>query len=297
MAGTANIKIGQKFDMLTVIDRVEDHISPNGKHHARWLCECSCEEHNRVIRYSTDLTSERFHSCGCALRSKPQKDLIGMVFGKLTVIEKAEDYIKTDGSRIPMWKCKCSCEAGTICIKSEYNLLEGYTHSCGCLRIEKTIESHKTHGDSKSRLYYVWEKMIRRCYDESNSSYKNYGNRGITVCQEWKNSYESFKKWAINNGYDKTANRGEFTIERIDNNGNYSPNNCKLANMHEQGNNKRNNRIITIGDISLTVSQWADKLNMPKKIIYSRLHSGWSEYDALMTPKGERRKQNVGSKV
>lgn len=284
MARESSIKIGDMFDMLTVIDRVDDYIAPNGKHHPRWLCECSCEEHNKVIRVSSVLKNGHFHSCGCY--SEPPKNLVGMVFGKLTVVEKSDDYIKPSGEHIPMWKCKCEC--GNECVKNQYNLLEGYTHSCGCLRIENAVKAHIKHGEAHDRLYNVWSNIKKRCYDTEVPDYKNYGARGIKVCDEWINSYENFRDWALKNGYQSDAPRGEYTIERIDVNGNYCPENCTWANMKEQGNNKRNNRIITINDTSLTVPQWAECMGVTPRLIHCRLHRGWSEYDAVMIPKGGR---------
>lgn len=287
MPRQSSVKIGDVFDMLTVIDRLDDYVAPNGKHHPRWLCECSCEEHNQVIRVTSTLKNGCFHSCGCY--SEPPKNLIGMVFGRLTVIERADDYIKPSGECIPMWKCKCEC--GNECIKNQYSLLEDYTHSCGCLRIENTIKAHIKHGESKDRLYNIWMNIKKRCYDQNCPDYKNYGERGIIMCDDWKNSYEKFSDWAFANGYKANTPRGKCTIERINVNGNYCPKNCKWADMKEQGNNKRNNRIIAIEGKTLTVAQWAEHMGVSPRLIYCRLHRGWSEYDAVMIPKGGKRNE------
>lgn len=285
MARKSSIKIGDTFDMLTVVDRLDDYVAPNGKHHPRWLCECVCDNHTKVIRVSSSLKGKFFHSCGCY--SEPTKDLTGMKFGKLTVIERGDDYIKPNGEHIPMWKCKCEC--GNNCVKNQYNLIEGYTHSCGCLRVENSIKSHTTHGESSDRLYHVWCNIKQRCYDPNVSEYQYYGARGIIMCDEWKLSYENFRTWAIVGGYDKNSEFGKCTIERIDVNGNYCPDNCKWANLKEQANNKRNNRVITIDDITLTVPQWAERMGVDPRLIHCRLSRGWSEYDSVMVPKGGRR--------
>lgn len=111
------------------------------------------------------------------------------------------------------------------------------------------------------------------------------------MCDDWKNSYEKFSNWAFTNGYQIDAPRDKCTIERIDVNGNYCPENCKWADMKEQGNNKRNNRIITIDDTTLTASQWAEHMGVSPRLIHCRLSRGWSEYDAVMVPKGGRRNE------
>lgn len=126
-------------------------------------------------------------------------------------------------------------------------------------------------GKRYTRLYKIWCGMKYRCYNANYDGYNNYGGRGIIVCQEWINDFGNFYEWAIKNGYKDT-----LTIERIDVNGNYCPENCKWATMKEQENNKRNNTVLEYNGEKRTVSEWADKLQVSKETLYSRLKSGWS---------------------
>ena len=140
----------------------------------------------------------------------------------------------------------------------------------------------KCHGKSRmtvatnpetKRLYNVWKLMNKRCDDKQN---KLYGGRGIQVCDEWKNSFDTFYDWAINNGYDKNAPRGKCTIDRINNNGNYEPENCRWVDFIIQNNNKRTNHIITVNGYTDTIANCCRKFNVSKDVILDRLKLGWS---------------------
>ena len=148
--------------------------------------------------------------------------------------------IKKDGSNKTgrtMWLCICDCGNEIVCEGSK--LRNGHTTSCGCKRY-KTLKEMKTiHGMHNTRLYSVWNTMKYRCENKNAKEYKYYGGRGITVCDEWRNSFEAFYNWAINNGYDSTQKRGVCTIDRINVNGNYEPSNCRWVNMKVQRNNQR----------------------------------------------------------
>ena len=177
-----------------------------------------------------------------------------------------------------MWECLCDC--GNTNIVSTGHLTHGDTQSCGCLLTEKRKLIHITHGESKSRLYKIWGGIKSRCYDKESRSYHKYGQRGITVCEEWCNSYETFKEWAIANGYTDT-----LTLDRKDNNVGYCSENCRWVTQKVQQNNRRNNRLITYKGETLTVSQWNDKLGFPRDTVSQRLNKlGWSVEKALTTP-------------
>ena len=167
-------------------------------------------------------------------------DLTGERYGRLTVIERAQN---TKSGRVA-WLCKCDC--GKITAASSNDLRRGKTISCGCLKKEKSakhcIEDFKTHGETNSRLFRVWANIKKRCNNPHYKGFKDYGGRGISICEEWNNDYCTFKEWAITNGYDETAPRGKCTIDRIDNNGNYEPNNCRWVDMKVQNRNKRARR-------------------------------------------------------
>lgn len=194
----------------------------------------------------------------------------GVPNSKLIVIKRIENY-KRKGA---YWICRCNCGNSKDIIVSTHDLNIGHTISCGCLKKERCKKMAKTaglkHGDSYVRLYSIWSGMKNRCYNPTNIKYKNYGGRGIKICEEWKNDYISFKNWAINNGYAEN-----LTIERKDVNGDYCPENCYWATLEEQANNTTRNRIITYKNETLTVTQWSRKLNIPVSKIRSRLKANW----------------------
>lgn len=212
-------------------------------------------------------------------------DLTGKRFGRLIVISREETKKSPGGAKRTMWRCKCDCGKETIVWA--YSLTSGRTESCGCLHkevfLEKAQKATITHGGTKERLYSVWRDMINRCKNENERLYKDYGGRGITICDEWMD-YAAFRDWAIKAGYDESAKRGSCTIDRIDVNGNYEPSNCRWANQKIQQNNKRNNRFITYNGVTKTMTEWAEEVGIGDTTLANRLDRGWPIELALYKP-------------
>lgn len=197
--------------------------------------------------------------------------MIGRKFDRLKVIEELPNR---DKHRHILFKCVCDC--GNYVSVLGTDLRNGRTKSCGCLQKEKAKEANTKHGKGNSRLYRIYYAMINRCYRTNNVNYGNYGGRGIVVCDEWKHDFEAFYNWAINNNY-----RENLTIDRIDLDGNYEPNNCKWITYKEQNNNKRNNVKITYNGKTQTLKQWADELGLNYSTLKSRHRNKWNTKDIL----------------
>ena len=199
---------------------------------------------------------------------KEVNDMIGQKFGKLTVLEELPERYK-DGSK----QYKCICECGNYTNVVGYSLRKGNTKSCGCLNHEPhTI----IHGKYKTRLYKIWQGIKRRCYNKRFKHYKNYGDRGIVVCDEWKNDFMAFYNWSMSNGY-----KDNLTIDRINVNGNYEPNNCRWVTRKVQQNNTRRNVLITYNGKTQNMRQWADELGIKQNTICCRHRKGWSDKECL----------------
>lgn len=206
-------------------------------------------------------------------------DLTGQKFGRLTVVGRE---LKGGASKEAYWKCKCECGGNTTV--SGYSLRRGNTKSCGCLKKEKASVINVTHGfSSKEALYTKWASMKARCYNSKATNYKNYGGRGVTICGEWLNDYVAFRDWAIGNGYSIG-----LTIDRINVNGNYCPDNCRWLSNKGQANNKRTNRVITMNGVAHTLSEWSDIYKINQDTVSERMKRGWSIEDALILPLDNR---------
>lgn len=189
-------------------------------------------------------------------------DLTGQKFGRLTVI----GLDVNQETRKTYWYCQCEC--GKVVNTRSDRLISGRVKSCGCYKSEQdAIRIRKVHKHKMSgtRIYHEWQGMKARCYNKSDPRYLDWGGRGIKICDEWKKDFSAFHVWAINNGYDDSK-----TIDRIDNDGNYEPENCRWASQKTQSNNRRSNINITIGNTTKTLMQWCEIFNLNYKRIHAR---------------------------
>lgn len=207
---------------------------------------------------------------------KKKYNLIGKTFGRLTVIKK----LGPDKNRNIQWLCKCSC--GNTHIAITRYLIHGNSKSCGCLQKEELSKRVSKHHLRNSRLYGVWANIKQRCYNPKNSHYHVYGKKGIKMCDEWKNDFMSFYNWAMSNGYDENAKFGECTIDRIDNNGNYEPSNCRWINMKQQALNTSRNHLLELNGKKHTVYEWSIITGIDLNTLLKRINNyHWSVKRAL----------------
>lgn len=218
------------------------------------------------------------------------KDISGQRFGRLTVVELTGKKTKSGNA---IWLCQCDC--GKFTEADSGSLRVGDKVSCGCYTKDRMSVLNKTHGGRNEKLYLVWMNMRRRCNDPKDVNYSNYGGRGIRICHEWEN-YAEFRKWAIASGYDPNAMKSQCTLDRIDVNGNYEPENCRWADLIMQANNKRTNRTITYNGKTQSMKQWSEELGIKYSLLQKRLYAGWKFEDAISKPLREvGRKDSIQS--
>lgn len=197
------------------------------------------------------------------------KDLTGERFGNLVVVGQAGRY---KGTKV-LWNCKCDC--GNTTTQLSHTLTKKLVVSCGCYNRLKTEKGNTKHGLRYTRLYSIWKGIKTRCNNLNNHAYKNYGARGIKVCEEWS-TFLPFYEWAMANGYEE-----HLTIDRIDVDGDYEPQNCRWATMQEQLNNTRVNRFITIGSETKTMAEWAREFGLSYNGMKYKLSLGLSDDELL----------------
>ena len=202
------------------------------------------------------------------------KNILGQRFSRLTVISWAGK------GKYGHALLHCRCDCGQIKIIFATNLLRGETRSCGCLQIQNTRLRFRTHGMSgrnKTRAYESWQQMKRRCQNPKNKSFRNYGARGIKICPEWE-IFENFYR-------DMGDRPPKHSLDRKDNNGPYSPENCRWATCHEQNSNKRTNRMLSFNGMTFTMKEWSRQIGIKYTTLHMRLTQyGWSVEKALTEP-------------
>lgn len=197
--------------------------------------------------------------------------MIGKKFGRSLVISAVEPATK---GRL---RFLCQCDCGALHESDGRHLRSGGTTSCGCLGREHVIAAAKSHGKSKTPDYMIWRSMKTRCTLPTVATYHHYGGRGISVCSQWMESFETFMK-------DMGPRPPGYSIERINNDGNYEPSNCKWASKSEQSINRRNSKFLEHDGLKLTQHEWSLKTGLSSQNIYTRLRMGWSVHRALTTP-------------
>lgn len=196
-------------------------------------------------------------------------DLTGKRYGKLIALE-ISGFDKWGAA---LWRCQCDCGSETVTRGT--NITSGKSVSCGCGVRIAAVKSQTTHGKSKTVIYRAWRAMLGRCYHKKSENYKNYGGRGIIVCDRWRTKFENF---------DDDMGKSWFEgaeLDRKDNNGNYEPSNCRWTTKKVQQSNKRNNHRLTINGKTLTIAQWGDESGLKPNTILTRVRRGWAEHRIL----------------
>lgn len=185
------------------------------------------------------------------------------------------------------WLCECDC--GNQIVVTTTHLKSGHTKSCGCYAKEVSVRNglKKKHGMTKTRIHRIWSQIKTRCFNSKDEHFKDYGGRGITICDEWKNSFESFYEWSMANGYEDN-----LTIDRIDVNGNYCPENCRWATMKEQNDNKRNTVLLTFEGETRTLGEWSEITGIKYVTLFWRYKAGKTPSEILSKEKLKRGKTN-----
>lgn len=203
---------------------------------------------------------------------------VGSVWGRLTVIGRAPDFITSRGKPVIAWRCRCEC--GEECNVYGYALRNGHTKSCGCYNHDVIT----THGRTKDYTYKTWDSMKQRCNNANAPDYPSYGGRGIRICPRWDNSFEAFVE-------DMGDRPRGMSIERLDVNGNYEPGNCIWATIQQQADNKRTKRLVEMGGRTQSVMQWCREYGLARQEtmrVYARLNLGWPLREALTVRKNGR---------
>jgi hypothetical protein len=194
-------------------------------------------------------------------------DLSDQRFGRLRVISRAG---KNKHNQL-LWNCECDC--GQKCVCLGFVMRRGETQSCGCLHREITSTINASHGMAGTPIYAIYRSMMQRCYDKNSQAYNRYGGRGINVCDQWQ-QFEGF--------YDAMGDKPkDMSLDRIDNNGDYSPENVKWANAKTQANNRKSNVVLEHNGKKQTMQQWSDELGLKVGTVWARLNRGWNISQAL----------------
>lgn len=262
---------GEKYGHLTTVKYVGVV-----KNRHSWECLCDCG--NVVIKTESSIKSSKINVCNS--RCRCLYDISGKRFSNLTVIDSV--IKNNNGHKDRMWRCVCDC--GKEVYAKKYELEKRHTTSCGCKRSERSRRVNTIHGHSKSKICIILRGMKQRCQNPKNKYYQNYGGRGISICEEWSNPIDgviNFYNWAINNGY-----KDGYSIERIDVNDNYSPENCKWIPMSEQYANRTDTRYVSYKNETLPLFKMCEKYNVKYTTVLRRLQLGWDVKYAIEIPVG-----------
>ncbi len=257
---------GRRFGKLLVLGRAER----DSRGRTRYLCKCDCG--NETIVQSSYLKLGDTKSCGCLKHQVNWRfdNLTGQTFGKLYVVKRVEN----DAQGTVQYLCRCEC--GNEKIVRANHLKRGAVRSCGCLASALTSQRNTTHNKTGTRLYRIWRGIKVRCYDAHHKDFRDYGAKGVTICDEWRDDFQAFYDWAMANGYEEN-----LSIDRIDNSKGYSPDNCRWADNIQQANNKTTNYYVVYKNERLTLSELARKYHLNYTVLGKAIRAGKSLEEAV----------------
>lgn len=261
--------VGQTFNRLTVLKYVGVI-----RKHSSWLCCCACG--NEVIVTGSHLKTGHTKSCGCVKKEKLQ-DITGQIFGLWTVVSFSH-FAKSGNKQRPYWNCKCAC--GNEGVVRGDVLKSGGSKSCGCYEKDRSLIElpEYTEEEALKKAKSIYKHMKQRCYNFNNTRIDDYGGRGIKICDRWLESFENF--------YEDmgTPPTNLHQLDRIDNEGDYSPNNCKWSTHSENNRNKRDSHMITYNRKTQCVTAWAEDINIDAGTLFDRIARGWDNERVITTP-------------